>query len=84
MKFDSQALDEMVQKISAVVPADLSQAKDSLEKNARLAAESMFQKLDLVTREEFEVQSAMLAKSQQKVKQLEQRIKQLELLLDKK
>lgn len=78
MKFDSQALDEFVQKISSAIPDDLKTAKQSIEKNARTAAEGVFQRLDLVTREEFDVQSKMLSKSQQRVKELEQRIHDLE------
>ncbi len=82
MKFDTekldQAINEIVQKISAVVPDDLVNAKQSLEKNARVAIESVFQRMDLVTREEFDVQVNMLQKSQQQVKELEQRINELE------
>ena len=78
MKIDPKALDDFVQKITAVIPEDLKSAKQSVEKNARVAAESIFQRLDLVTREEFDVQAAMLAKSQQRVKDLEQRIMELE------
>ncbi len=78
MKIDTQALDEIVKKISSAIPDDLKAAKQNFEKNARTAAESVFQRLDLVTREEFDIQSKMLAKSQQRVKELEQRIQELE------
>ena len=78
MKLDTQALDEIVRKISSAIPDDLKTAKQNLEKNARSAAEGVFQRLDLVTREEFDVQSKMLSKSQQRIKELEQRIKELE------
>ncbi|MCZ6565252.1 MAG: accessory factor UbiK family protein [Gammaproteobacteria bacterium] len=84
MKIDTQALDEMVRKISAVIPDDLKSARQSLEKNARIATESVFQRLDLVTREEFDVQEKMLSNSQLRVKKLEQRIQELEnKILDK-
>lgn len=78
MKIDSNALDEIVRKITAVIPEDLKSAKENVEKNARAAAEGVFQRLDLVTREEFDVQSEMLSKSQQRVKALEKRIVELE------
>ena len=78
MKLDTQTLDEIVRKISSAIPDDLKTAKQNLEKNARSAAEGVFQRLDLVTREEFDVQSKMLSKSQQRIKELEQRIKELE------
>lgn len=78
MKFDTQALDEIVRKINAAIPDDLKSAKQGLGKNVRAATEEVFQRLDLVTREEFDVQSKMLSKSQQRVKELEQRIQELE------
>ena len=78
MKLDTQTLDEIVRKISSAIPDDLKTAKQSIEKNARTAAEGVFQRLDLVTREEFDVQTKMLSKSQQRIKQLEQRIQELE------
>lgn len=88
MKFDTEKLDravnDIVQKISAAVPEDLKTAKAGLEKNARATVESAFQRLDLVTREEFDVQVMLLSKSQQRVKQLEQRIDELEKDLHKK
>jgi BMFP domain-containing protein YqiC len=78
MKIDTQALDEIVRKISAAIPDDLKATKLSVEKNARVAAEGVFQRLNLVTREEFDIQVKMLSKSQQRVKELEQRIQELE------
>ena len=78
MKLDSQSLDEVVRKITAAIPDDLKTAKQNIEKNARAAAEGVFQRLELVTREEFDVQAAILTKSQQRVKELEHRIEKLE------
>ena len=75
MKFDAESLDqtvsEIVRKISAAVPEDLKAAKQGLEKNARATVEGAFQRLDLVTREEFDVQVMLLSKSQKRVKELE-------------
>ena len=88
MKIDTEGLDktvsEIVRKISAAVPEDLKIAKDGLEKNARATVEGAFQRLDLVTREEFDVQVMLLSKSQQRVKELEQRIIELEEVINKK
>jgi BMFP domain-containing protein YqiC len=88
MKIDTEGLDktvsEIVRKISAAVPEDLKTAKEGLEKNARATVEGAFQRLDLVTREEFDVQVILLSKSQQRVKELEQRISELEEAINKK
>ena len=78
MKLGSGILDELVRKIDEVLPDDLKKGRDRLEKNVRTAAESVFQRLDLVTRKEFDAQSDMLAQSQLRVKELEQRVQEVE------
>ena len=78
MKFEAKFLDEVVQKITSAIPDDLKVAKENFEKNTRAALEGVFQKLDLVTREEFDIQTKLLSKSQQRVKELENRITELE------
>lgn len=55
-------------------------AKD-LEKNMRAMLQAGFSKLDLVTREEFEVQQEVLTRTREKLRQMELRIAELEKLL---
>lgn len=80
MKLNARILDEVVRKVIAVVPIpdEVKKGKHMLEKNVRAVAESVFQQLDLVTRKEFDAQSEMLSQSQLRVKELEQRIQELE------
>jgi BMFP domain-containing protein YqiC len=59
-----------------------SPVKD-LEKNMKSMLSQGFSKLDLVTREEFDVQSQVLAKTREKLEALEARVAELELLLKK-
>ncbi len=54
-----------------------SPAKD-VEKNIRALMSSFFARMDLVTREEFDVQQAVLARTREKLAQLEQRLAELE------
>ena len=49
-----------------------------LEKNAKALLGGFFDKLDLVTREEFDVQAQVLARTRQKLKELEARVEALE------
>lgn len=67
--------DEISAKISDAIAA--SPAKD-IEKNVRAMMASTFTKLDLVTREEFEIQQEVLAKTREKLTELEARIAELE------
>lgn len=70
--------DEVSQKISEVMAS--SPAKD-IEKNLKATLSAGFAKLELVTREEFEVQQGVLAKTREKLVALEQRIAALEARL---
>ncbi len=77
-KPDSNILDKLVHKIDAMLPKDLKKGKDRIEKNVRAFAESTFQRMDLVTRNEFDAQSEMLSQSQLRVKELEQCVQEIE------
>ena len=75
---DAKTLDSMVNKISSLLPADLAVLKKDVEDNIRATLQGVFQKLDLVTREEFDVQAELLARMQTRLQELEQRVKSLE------
>ena len=75
---DSKSLNDLAAKITSLLPADLDTLKKDLEKNIRAALQSAFQKLDLVSREEFDVQSAVLARTREKLETLEKRVQMLE------
>lgn len=68
-------LDEIAAKLSELMAA--GPAKD-LEKNARALLAGVFSRLDLVTREEFDVQQEVLARSREKLAALERRVSELE------
>ncbi|WP_028448323.1 MULTISPECIES: accessory factor UbiK family protein [Chitinibacter] len=71
--------DEIASKLSDAVAN--SPAKD-MEKNVRAMMGSAFNKLDLVTREEFEIQQEVLARTRETVVQLEARVAALEARLE--
>ena len=58
-----------------------SPAKD-LEKNVKALMTQGFAKLDLVTREEFDIQTQVLAKTREKLEALERRVAELEAKLN--
>lgn len=72
---DPKMLEEFGTKMSALIAA--SPAKD-FEKNAKAVMAGWFAKLDLVTREEFDVQAEVLARTREKLKELEARVEALE------
>jgi BMFP domain-containing protein YqiC len=75
---DPNLLNELARKISNLLPADVTALKQDLEKNIRALLQSTFQKLDLVTREEFDVQTAVLARTREKLEALEKRLQDWE------
>lgn len=76
--FDPKALDEIASRLANAVPPGLNNLKEDLEKNFHAILQGALGKLDLVTREEFEVQKAVLAKTRAKLEDLESRIVALE------
>lgn len=72
---NSKLLDEISAKLSEAIAK--SPAKD-MEKNARALLAQGFAKLDLVTREEFDVQTQLLSRTAQRLVDLEARVAELE------
>lgn len=75
---DLTSIDELARRLSNLVPPGIADARADLERNFRAALQSGLAKLDLVTREEFEVQRAVLLRTREKVEQLERQIAELE------
>ena len=71
-------LDELAKKLSSLVPDPVRHLQSDMEKNMKGLLESGLQKMNLVTREEFDIQSAVLLRTRQKLEILEQRLAALE------
>lgn len=72
---DPKMLEDFGSKMSALLAN--SPAKD-IEKNAKAMVSGLFDKLDLVTREEFDIQAQLLARTREKLQALEARVAALE------
>ena len=72
---DNRVLDEINKKINDLLAN--TPAAD-VQKNMRALLQSTFAKFDLVTREEFDVQRAVLLRAREKITQLEARLAALE------
>lgn len=81
--FDAKILDELSQKLAGNLPPGLQALQDDLEKNFRSTLQSALGKLDLVTREEFDVQSQVLARTRSKLEALEKQLAELEAQINK-
>jgi BMFP domain-containing protein YqiC len=76
--FNTKTLDDIATNIANALPPSLNTIKDDLEKNFRAILQATLSKLDLVTREEFEVQKLVLAKTRANLDALEKRVALLE------
>ncbi len=76
---DTKLLDELAQKLAGAVPTGLQDFQKDLEKNFRAILTAAFAKLDLVTREEFEIQQAVLERTRAKLEALETHVSALEV-----
>ena len=75
---NDDSVESIASKLAEAVPEGLRSVREDLENNFRAVLRSSLSKLDLVTREEFEVQEAVLAKTRDKLEALEERLKELE------
>ena len=75
---DLRTLDDLSQKLGALLPPSLGEAREDLTRNFRSALQAGLQRLDLVTREEFEVQRLVLRRTREKLEALELRLAEME------
>jgi BMFP domain-containing protein YqiC len=74
----SDKLDEIVQQFSSLLPDDLRRTGQDVKKNLKAAMSSTLSRMELVTREEFDVQAELLARTRALLQELEERVARLE------
>lgn len=75
---DSKTLDDLAHKLTASLPAGVREFHDEVEKNVRSSLQSGFSRLDLITREEFDAQAKVLARTRAQLDELSRRVTELE------
>lgn len=75
-----KSLDEFIKQFSNTLPPPLKEMKSDFEKELRRGLSLAFQKLNLVTREEFDIQTNVLTRTRDKLEKLEQKVSLLEHL----
>ncbi len=74
-------IEEIAEKLSAILPEGVSGVKSDMEANFKAVLQSAFAQMDLVTREEFDVQTQVLNRTRQKLEDLEAKVSELEKML---
>jgi len=75
---DPKQLDDMAKRFSENLPSGLRDFQAEVEKNARVALQSTFNRMELVTREEFDAQAKVLARTRERLEAMEARVAALE------
>jgi BMFP domain-containing protein YqiC len=75
---DLQFIDEITRKLGESLPPSVTQLRDEIESKFRTVLKRSLESTDLVTREEFEEQKAVLERAQIKIQALEQQLSELE------
>lgn len=79
---DPKLLDDLAKRMAGSVPTGLQFLQEDLRNNFRSTLEAGLSHLELVTREEFDVQSAVLARTREKLEKLEAQVAELEKSLN--
>lgn len=75
---DLKLIDELSRKLTDSLPPGLARLKKETDEQFRLALTRAFERMNLVTREEFDAQSAVLARTREKLTQLQRQLEDLE------
>jgi BMFP domain-containing protein YqiC len=78
---NSTGLDELARRLAESVPPSVRAFAKDLESNFKAVLQAQLAKLDLLSRNEFDVQAALLARTQAALTSLEQRLKDIEARL---
>ena len=79
---DPKTIDDLARRLAGSLPEGLKSLRDELEQNFRPVLQSALGRLDLVTREEFDVQTEVLATARLKLDELSAKIAELQSRLD--
>ncbi len=75
---DARVIDEIAESLGKLLPPGVAEMKSDFERNAKSAVQGALGNLDLVTREEFDVQAEVLRRTRAKLEALEARVAALE------
>ena len=79
---DPRKLDDLARQIQSSLPPGLDEVREDVIRNIRAVIAAGIARMNLVEREEFDVQSAVLARSREKIELLDRRVRQLEAQLE--
>lgn len=82
MMIDPKKLDELAEKIAKIIPPGFQELQAELKRDVKVIIQSALSKLDLITREEFDVQTKVLLRQKKQIAELEKKIEALQTKLE--
>ena len=73
----NESIEQLTKRISDLIPGNVKHVQEDIEANVRSLLQSTLSKMNLVSREEFDVQTAVLQRTREKLEQLEKLVEQL-------
>ena len=70
--------EEIAKQVLDKLPSDFGKIQEDIEKNLKSALQAAFSKMDLVSREEFDIQAQLLSRTRALLEELEKKINDLE------
>ena len=81
---DPNILDDVAKRLSGVLPEGVQAIRNDMENNFKTILQNTFARMDLVTREEFDVQTEVLKRTREKLENLEKQIADMEAKIAEK
>ena len=75
--FEPKQFEDLAKKLYSTLPTSLQNFENDIQQKFKEILQTAFSRMDLVTREEFDVQVKVLARTRQKVEQLESQVQTL-------
>jgi BMFP domain-containing protein YqiC len=75
---DLRMIDDLTRRLGEALPPGLTQKKEEMESQFRAVLTAAFERMNLVSRDEFDAQCAVLEEARQKIAELQQRLQELE------
>ena len=82
MMINAKKIEDIAKQVTDAIPPSLKNMASDFEEKTKSVLQNKLAQLDVVTREEFEVQTQVLLKTQKQLSELEKKLEKLELLIE--
>lgn len=74
----TSTIESLVEKVTGAFPSEGKKLTDDIKNNLKLSLSSALERMDLVTREDFQIQTELLIRTRERLEKLEKRLEEIE------